>query len=650
MSNKKTVGIDLGSTMSEVAVIENGEPVVVLTNEGTKTFPSVVSIDNKGERKVGASAKRQMLMHPKETINLIKRLMGRNWEEAQEAIPHLAYDVINKNGWPYVKIYDKEYSPQEISSWILGALKKMAEDYTGETITDAVITVPALFSDLARKATKQAGELAGLNVLRIINEPTAAAIASKLDKSGIYMVTDFGGSTLDNSVLDFDKSTNIVEILASNGDTWLGGADIDNATAKYVVDEYKKESGIDLSKDNMAMQRVMEAVEKAKIELSSSSQAEINLPYITVIDNVPQHLVTTLTKAKFEQIITPLVNRVIESAKKAVSLANDKSSFDKLDGVILVGGSCRIPLVQEKLKKAFNCELIKKADFDLAVAEGAAIQAKSIVNPEDTDVLLLDVTPISLGIEVNGNMFGKLIDANTTIPCKKSQVFTTAVDNQPAVSIVVLQGERPMSKDNKQIGLFNLDGIAPAPRGIPQIEVTFDIDANGTLTVSAKDLGTQKEQHITISDSNSLSQDEIDRIKKEAEDHKAEDEKKKAEMDKRNQAESYVYSVEHSLSDDNVKDKFTADEKKQLQDLVDEAKKAIESKNDDELYAKKDELEKVYAPIITRIYKENAPKDSNGNPQVDPNVFNQMFGGANGFAQGQQGFDPSQFEETKPKN
>lgn len=650
MSNKRAIGIDLGSTMSEVAIIENGEPVVVLTNEGTKTFPSIVSIDSNGERKIGAPAKRQMLMHPKETINLIKRLMGRNWDEAQEAIKHLAYDIVNKNGWPYVKIYDKEYSPQEISSWILGALKKMAEDYTGETITDAVITVPALFSDLARKATKEAGELAGLNVLRIINEPTAAAIASRLDKSGIYMVTDFGGSTLDNSVLDYDKDTNIVEILASNGDTWLGGADIDNATAKYIVDEYKKESGIDLSKDNMAMQRIMEAVEKAKIELSSSSQTEINLPYITVIDNVPQHLVTTLTKAKFEQIITSLVDRVIDSGKKAVDLAKKKSSFEKLDGIILVGGSCRIPLVQEKLSSTFKCQLIKKADLDLAVAEGAAIQAKSIVNPEDSDILLLDVTPISLGIEVNGNMFGKLIDANTTIPCKKSQVFTTAVDNQPAVSIVVLQGERPMSKDNKQIGLFNLDGIAPAPRGIPQIEVTFDIDANGTLTVSAKDLGTQKEQHITISDSNSLSQDEIDRIKKEAEEHKAEDEKKKEEMNKRNQAESYIYSVEHSLNDDNLKDKFTDDEKKQLQDLVDEAKKAIDSKNDSELYSKKDELEKIYAPIITRIYKENAPKDANGNAQVDPNMFNQMFGGANGFAQGQQGFDPSKFANATPKN
>ena len=648
MSNKKAIGIDLGSTMSEVAIIEGGEPVVIATAEGSKTFPSVVSLDENGERKVGAPAKRQMLMHPKETINLIKRLMGRNWEEAQEAIPHLAYDVVNKNGWPYVKIYDKLYSPQEISSWILQALKKQAEDYIGETITDAVITVPALFTDNARKATQEAGELAGLNVLRIINEPTAAGIASNLQKSGIYMVCDFGGSTLDNSVLDFDKDTNIIEILASNGDTWLGGADIDNIMAKYVVDEFKKSNGIDLSKDPMAMQRIIEAVEKAKIELSSTTQTDINLPYLTVIDGVPQHLAQTITKAKFESLIIDLIKRVIDSGKEAVRLAKNKNSFDKLDGVILIGGSCRIPYVQEQLKNTFGCDLIKKADFDLAVAEGAAIQAKSIINPEDSDILLLDVTPISLGIEVNGNMFGKLVDANTTIPCKKSQIFTTAMDNQPAVSIVVLQGERPMSKDNKQIGVFNLDGIAPAPRGIPQIEVTFDIDANGTLTVTAVDKGTNKEQHITISDSNSLSQDEIDRIKKEAEEHKVEDDKKKAEMDKKNEAEGYIYSVEKSLNDENFKDKFTDDERKQIEDLVKAGKEAIDAKDDAKLFEKKDELEKVYSPIISRIYQESMPKDENGNVKVDPNMFNNMFGSGN-FAKGAD-FDPSKFTQATPNN
>ena len=648
MSNKKAIGIDLGSTMSEVAIIEGGEPVVIATAEGSKTFPSVVSLDENGERKVGAPAKRQMLMHPKETINLIKRLMGRNWEEAQEAIPHLAYDVVNKNGWPYVKIYDKLYSPQEISSWILQALKKQAEDYIGETITDAVITVPALFTDNARKATQEAGELAGLNVLRIINEPTAAGIASNLQKSGIYMVCDFGGSTLDNSVLDFDKDTNIIEILASNGDTWLGGADIDNIMAKYVVDEFKKSNGVDLSKDPMAMQRIIEAVEKAKIELSSTTQTDINLPYLTVIDGVPQHLAQTITKAKFESLIIDLIKRVIDSGKEAVRLAKNKNSFDKLDGIILIGGSCRIPYVQEQLKNTFGCDLIKKADFDLAVAEGASIQAKSIINPEDSDILLLDVTPISLGIEVNGNMFGKLVDANTTIPCKKSQIFTTAMDNQPAVSIVVLQGERPMSKDNKQIGVFNLDGIAPAPRGIPQIEVTFDIDANGTLTVTAVDKGTNKEQHITISDSNSLSQDEIDRIKKEAEEHKAEDDKKKAEMDKKNEAEGYIYSVEKSLNDENFKDKFTDDERKQLEDLVKAGKEAIDAKDDAKLFEKKDELEKVYSPIISRIYQESMPKDENGNVKVDPNMFNNMFGSGN-FAKGAD-FDPSKFTQTQPNN
>ena len=420
--SRKAIGIDLGSTMSEVAVIEGGEPKVMLTTEGSRTFPSVVAIDKKtGERKVGAPAKRQAIMNPKNTINLVKRFMGRKFDDPEviEAKKHIQYDIVNHNGWAYIQIDGKEYSPQQISSWILAELKKMAEDYTGETITDAVITVPAMFPDSARTATKEAGELAGLNVLRIINEPTAATLASKLEKSGVYVVCDFGGSTLDNSVMEFDTESNTIEILASNGDTFLGGADLDNEVAKYVCDEFKSSNGIDLKKDSMAMQRVMEAVEKAKIELSSSTQTEINLPYITAVDGVPQHLVMTLSKAKFENLIAPYVDRVINSAKDALKAA-DKTG--ELDGIIIVGGSCRIPYIQERLEKELGAPLLKKAELDLAVAQGASIQANILAgNYSSTDMVLLDVTPLSLGIEVQGGMMAKLIDANTTIPTSKTE-------------------------------------------------------------------------------------------------------------------------------------------------------------------------------------------------------------------------------------
>ena len=646
MSNK-AIGIDLGSTMSEVAIVEGGKATVILTNEGVRTFPSVVSIDEKGERKIGSAAKRQMLIRPKETINLIKRLMGRNWEEAQEAIPHLAYEVVNKNGWPYVRLQGKDYSPQEISSWILGALKKLAEEYTGEEITKAVITVPALFSDNARQATKMAGELAGLEVLRIINEPTAAALASNLTESGVYMVTDFGGSTLDNSVLEFDKDTNILEILASNGDTWCGGADLDNALSKYIVDEYKKESGIDLSKDPMAMQRVVEAAEKAKVELSSTSQTEVNLPYITVSDGVPQHLAKTITRATFENITSNVIDKVINSAKKAVELAKEKNSFTNLKGIILIGGSCRIPIVQDRLEKEIGAPLIKKADFDLAVAEGASIQANTIVGGTGSEdaVLLLDVTPISLGIETMGEVMTKLIPANTTIPTSKTQIFSTAVDNQPAVSIVVLQGERPMSKDNKAIGRFDLDGIAPAPRGVPQIEVKFDIDANGILSVSAKDLATQKEQHITINNQNTLSKEEIEKIKADAEKYKAEDEKKMKEIEELNQMETYAFSVKNTLEGEQFKDKITEDQKNEIKPLLDEFNEKLKTRNLDEIRPVKENLEKVFQPIITKIYEEaaknaQAAQGAEGATQTE-NPFNTM-GGDNPFAGADFGSTPKE--------
>lgn len=649
MSNK-VFGIDLGTGNSCVAVIEGGKATVIANSEGNRTTPSVVYIKG-DERKIGSSAKRGMIMNPKNTVSFIKRFMGAEWQDAdvQKMLTMVTYEVVNKNNKPYIKIDGKEYSAEEISSYILADLAKVASEYYGEEVKKVVITVPAWFNDVQRKATKLAGELAGLEVLRIINEPTAAILAAGMDKDSkerLVLVNDLGCGTEDVSICEVSEG--MVEVLASDGDVFLGGQNYDNEIVNWLAEEFMKDhSGVDLRKDPMAYARLVEAAEKAKCELSTSLQTEINLPYITVQDGVPQMLVMTLTRAKFESMTKYLTDRVIEIAKNALQKAG-KSSSDITD-ILLVGGSSRMPQVQEALKNAFGDKLNKSSNYDEAVALGAATQAKAIANPEEGDTLLLDVTPISLGIEVNGNMFGKLVDANTTIPCKKSQIFTTAVDNQPAVTIVVLQGERPMSRDNKIIGTFNLDGIAPAPRGIPQIEVTFDIDANGTVTVTAMDKATNKEQHITISDSNSLSQEEIDRIKKEAEEHKAEDDKKKAEMDKKNAAEGYIYSVEKSLNDEQFKDKFTSDEKKQLEDLVKEAKEAIDSKDDDKMYAKKDELEKVYQPIITRIYKESMPKDANGNPKVDPNMFNQMFGGASGFAGGQQ-FDPSQFAQATPKN
>ena len=649
-------GIDLGTGFSACAVIENGKAQVIANGEGHRTTPSVVFIKG-NERKVGASAKRGMVMNPKNTVSFVKRFMGADWTDSdvQKMLSMVTYDVVNNNGKPYIKIDDKEYSPEEISSFILSEMAKIASDYYGEEVKKVVITVPAWFNDIQRNATKLAGELAGLEVLRIINEPTAAILSSDIDTTKgdrIVMVADYGCGTLDFSICEVSEG--MIEVLASDGDVFLGGQNYDNAIVDWMAEEFMKDhSGIDLRKDPMAYARIVEAAEKAKCELSASSQTEINLPYITVQDGVPQMLVMTLTRAKFESLVADLNKQVVEIAKRALNKAG-KTSAD-INDILLVGGSCRIPSVQEALKNAFGDKLNKTANFDEAVALGAATQAKSIANPTEDDVLLLDVTPITLGIEVNGNMMGKLIEANTTIPAKKSQIFTTAVDNQPGVSIVVLQGERPMSRDNKIIGQFQLDGIAPAPRGVPQIEVTFDIDANGILNVSAKDLGTQKEQHITIENSNSLSQDEIDRIKKEAEDHKAEDEAKKEEMDKKNSAEGYIYSVERSLNDENLKDKFTEDEKKQLEDLVKEGKEAINANDNTKMFEKKDELEKVYSPIISRIYKENMPKDANGNPQVDPNMFSQMFGGtgANPFAgqpgSGNPGFDPSMFKDATAK-
>lgn len=621
---RKAIGLDLGSTLSEVAVIENGKTVVITNEEGSKTTPSVVYI-KEGERKIGGPAKRQMLTMPKNTINLIKRFMGASYEESSDAIKHVRYNIVNENNKPYVDVNGKNFSAEEISSMIIGKMKKVAEDYLGEEVKDAVITVPAFFSDAAKSATKLAGELAGLNVLRIIAEPTAAILSSNIDmkKDGKYMVADIGGSTTDFSIADI--SDNVVEILASYGDVYLGGSDIDNAIARHIVEQFKEDNGIDLTNDTMAMSRIVEAAEKAKIELSSSTSTDINLPYITAKDGQPLHLTTELNRATFEKIIRPFVDRLLKCSRE--SLNKSKLDANELNGILLIGGSCRIPLIQESLEKEFNVKLIKSSNLDLAVAEGAAIQANILNGDTSNDILLLDVTPLSLGIETEGGVFTKIIEENTTIPCKRTQIFSTAVDNQPSVTLRVLNGVRPLAKDNKEIGMFNLDGIAPAKRGVPQIEVTFDVDANSILTVTAVDKATGKEQHITIENSNTLSQTEIERIKAEAKQHEKDDERIKQDLERANKCDGLIYQTEHLMESFKDNDSMTEDDKTFFNEKIERLKEMKKDKNFDELDNLNEEVTKRWNDVSARAYGQNS---SSNNPftytKNSNDIFNQMFG------------------------
>ena len=571
----KIIGIDLGTTNSCVAVFEGNEPVVIANSEGKRTTPSVVGFVENGERKIGDPAKRQAITNPKKTVYSIKRFMGENWQQTEKEIARVPYTVVNEGGYPRVDIDGRKYTPQEISAMILQKMKKTAEDYLGQEVTDAVITVPAYFSDSQRQATKEAGQIAGLNVMRIVNEPTAAALAYGVDKANKDMkiaVFDLGGGTFDISILEFGGG--VFEVLSTNGDTHLGGDDFDQVIIDWLVQEFRNDEGANLKDDPMAMQRLKEAAEKAKIELSSSTSTEINLPYIMPVGGVPKHLVKTLTRAKFEQLAHGLIQACLAPCQKA--MADAKLSTSDIDEVILVGGSSRIPAVQTLVKNYFGKEPSKGVNPDEVVAVGASIQG-AILNKEGGvgDIVLLDVTPLTLGIETLGGVMTKLIEANSTIPCKKSETFSTAADNQTEVTIHVLQGERPMASQNKSIGQFNLTGIAPARRGIPQIEVTFDIDANGILKVSAKDKATGKEQAIRIEASSGLSQDEINRMKAEAEQNAENDKRERERVDKLNQADSMIFQTENQLKE--IGDKIPADKKPAIEQALQQLKDAHKS-------------------------------------------------------------------------
>ena len=632
----KIIGIDLGTTNSCVAVFEGNEPVVIANSEGKRTTPSVVGFVDGGERKIGDPAKRQAITNPMKTVYSIKRFMGENWQQVEKEVGRVPFSVVNEGGYPRVDIDGRKYTPQEISAMVLQKMKKTAEDYLGQEVTDAVITVPAYFSDSQRQATKEAGQIAGLNVRRIVNEPTAAALAYGVDKANKDMkiaVFDLGGGTFDISILEFGGG--VFEVLSTNGDTHLGGDDFDQVIIDWLVQEFKNDEGADLTQDPMAMQRLKEAAEKAKIELSSSTSTEINLPYIMPVGGVPKHLVKTLTRAKFEQLAHNLIQACLVPCQNAMRDA--KLNTSDIDEVILVGGSSRIPAVQTLVKNYFGKEPSKGVNPDEVVAVGASIQG-AILNKEGGvgDIVLLDVTPLTLGIETMGGVMTKLIEANTTIPCKKSEVFSTAADNQTEVTIHVLQGERPMAAQNKSIGQFNLTGIAPARRGVPQIEVTFDIDANGILKVSAKDKATGKEQAIRIEASSGLSKEEIDRMKAEAEQNAAADKAERERVDKLNQADSLIFTTENFLKDNG--DKLPADQKPAIEQALQQLKDAHKSQDIAAVDSAMNNLNQVMQAASAQMYQ--------GGAQAGPQPGADQNAGAQGGQQS-QGAEDADFEEVK---
>ena len=644
----KIIGIDLGTTNSCVAVMEGKEPTVIINNEGQRTTPSVVAFTNDGERKIGNAAKRQAITNPHKTVFSIKRFMGEKYDQVTKEIERVPYKVVRgDNNTPRVDIDGKLYSPQEISAMILQKMKKTAEEYLGQEVHEAVITVPAYFSDSQRQATKEAGEIAGLKVMRIINEPTAAALAYGLDKKNKEMkvaVYDLGGGTFDISILDLGDG--VFEVLSTNGDTHLGGDDFDQTIIDWLASEFAAENGgFDLKKDPMALQRLKEAAEKAKIELSNQTSTEINLPYITADATGPKHLVKTLTRAKFEQLADSLIQKTIEPCRKALADANLKPS--DIDEVLLVGGSTRIPAIQAIVEKFFGKTPNRSVNPDEVVAIGAAIQG-GVLTGDVKDVLLLDVTPLSLGIETLGNVMTKLIEANTTIPTRKSQVFSTAADNQPSVEIHVLQGERPMARDNKSIGRFHLDGIAPAPRGIPQIEVTFDIDANGILSVSAKDKATGKEQKIRIEASSGLSEEEIKRMRDEAKANEAADKAEREKADKINEADAMIFQSEKNLKD--YGDKIPADKRAAIESALTQLKSAYESKDISSINSALENMNNAWHAASEDMAKaaqqQQGPSQNAGSSS---NAGNNQGGGNSG--NGSNGSDPGtvdvDYEEVK---